>query len=123
MGGITGGALSRQPVQIVSVEHEGADEVLHRFVRADGTRCVANERPLGVGQASSTKDGDVFPLMRSGIATVEAGAAIVLAGGEKAVQTDAMGRAITRTGANPVAGYVLDAASAAGDLLRCDLVR
>ena len=119
MGGITGGSLSRQPVQIVSVEHEGADEVLHRFVRADGTRCVANERPIGVGQASSTKDGEVFPLARSGTVTVEAGAAIVLSDGEKAVQADAMGRAVARTGTNPIAGYVIDVASAAGDLVRC----
>ena len=121
MGGITGGSLSRQPVQIVSVEHEGADEVLHRFVRADGRRCVANERPIGVGQASSTKDGEVVPVATSGIVTVEAGAAIVLADGEKAVQTDAMGRAITHAGTNPIAGYVIDAASAVGDLVRCIL--
>ena len=121
MGGIVGGSLSRLPIQIVSVEHEGTDEVLHRFVRADGTRCVANERPLGVGDASSTKDGEVFPLIRSGVATVMAGAAIALSDGEKAVQTDADGKAIERTGTNPIAGYVIDAASADGDLVRCVL--
>ena len=119
MGGITGGSLSRQPVQIVSVEHEGTEEVLHRFVRADGTRCVAHERPIGVGQASSTKDGEVFPLARSGTVTVEAGAVIVLTAGEKAVMADADGRAVTRTDTHPVAGHVIDAAAAGGDLVRC----
>ena len=121
MGGITGGALSRQPLQIVSVEHEGADEVLHRFIRADGTRCVAEERPIGVGQASSKKDGEIVPVATKGIVTVEAGAAIALVKGEKAVQTDAQGRAITHVEGKPLAGHVIDAASAAGDLVRCIL--
>ena len=121
MGGITGGALSRQSVQVVSVERSGEDEILHRFVRADGKRCVADERPLGVGQASSTKDKEVAPVMRSGIATVEAGAAIALANGEKAVRTDADGRAIAHVDGKPLAGHVIDAAAEAGDLVRCIL--
>ncbi len=118
MGGIIGDPLTRLPVQTVSIVREGTDEILHRFVRADGTRCVANERPIGVGQTSSTTDDEVVPIIRAGIATVEAGAAIELADGEKAVQTDADGRAITHAGANPVAGYAIDAAAAAGDLVR-----
>ena len=118
MGGIVGDALTRLPVQIVSVERSGKDEILHRFVRADGKRCVAEERPLGVGQASSTKDKEVTPVMRSGIATVEAGAAIALADGEKAVQTDAQGRAVAHVDGKPLAGHIIDAASAAGDLVR-----
>ena len=121
MGGITGGSLSRQPNQIVSVEHEGAGEVLHRFVRADGTRCVANERPIGVGQASSTKDGEVVPVAISGVVVVEAGAAIALTNGEAGVKTDAQGRAILNSDAKPTAGYVIDAATAPGDLVRCIL--
>ena len=32
-----------------------------------------------------------------------------------------MGRAVTRTGTNPIAGHVIDAAAAAGDLVRCIL--
>lgn len=121
MGGITGGALSRQPIQVVSVEREGKDEILNRFVRADGTRCVADERPIGVGQASSTKDGEVVPVATRGIVTVVAGAAIALSNGEKAVRTDAEGRAIAHVDGKPVAGYVIDAASARGDLVRCIL--
>ena len=119
MGGIPGGPLARLPLQTITMEHEGADEVLRRFVRSDGTRCVANERPVGVGEASSTKDGELFPATHKGIAVVDAGAAIALQNGERAVQTDAEGRAIIRTGANPIAGYVIDAASAAGDKVRC----
>ena len=107
MGGITGSAVERQPIQIVSVEREGAVEVLHRFLRADGTRCVANERPIGVGQVSSKTAKEVVPVATKGIVTVVAGAAIVLSGGEKAVQTDATGRAITRTGTNPLAATSL----------------
>ena len=121
MAGIVGGPLSRQPIQIVSVEHEGTDEVLNRFIRADGTRCVANERPIGVGQASSTKDGEIVPVATKGIVIVVAGAAIALTAGEAAVQTDADGKAITRTGTNPLAGYVIDAATADGNLVRCIL--
>lgn len=121
MGGITGGPLSRQPIQVVSVEHEGTDEILNRFVRADGKRCVVDERPIGVGQASSTKDGEVVPVATSGIVTVEAGAAIALCKGERAVRTDAEGRAVAHGGERPIAGYVIDAASAKGDLVRCIL--
>lgn len=118
MAGIIGSAITRQPVQTVSVERDGTDEILHRFVRADGRRCGAAERPIGVGQVSSTADGDVVPVIRAGIATVEAGAAIVLADGEKAVETDADGRAITRTANRTIAGWAIDAAAAAGDLVR-----
>lgn len=118
MGGIVGGPLTRMPAQTVSVERKGTDELLYRYVRADGTRCVANERPIGVCQVPSTTAGDVVPVHRVGITTVEAGAAIALTNGEKAVQTDASGRAITHTGANPVAGFVIDAAAAAGDPVR-----
>ena len=118
MGGIIGDPIARLPVQTVSMVRAGTDEILYRFVRADGTRCVANERPIGVGQTKSTTDKEVVPIIRAGIATVEAGAAIALSNGEKAVQTDADGRAIARTGTNPVAGYVIDAAAAAGDLVR-----
>ncbi|MDE2904552.1 MAG: DUF2190 family protein [Acidobacteriota bacterium] len=121
MGGITGGALSRQPIQIVSVEHEGKDEILNRFVRADGARCVADERPIGVGQASSTKDGEVVPVATGGIVTVVAGAAIALSNGEKAVRTDAEGRAIAHVAGKPIAGYVIDAAAKKDVLVRCIL--
>ena len=118
MAGIIGSVASQLPTQVVSVERDGSDEILHRFVRADGARCGANERPIGVGQSASTTDGDVVPVIRAGIATVEAGAAIVLADGEKAVETDAQGRAITRTSNNTIAGYAIDAAGAAGALVR-----
>ena len=53
--------------------------------------------------------------------TVVAGAAIALSKGEKAVKTDASGRAVTHAGDNPVAGYVIDAATAADQLVRCIL--
>ena len=122
MGGIPGSPVTRMPVQTVTIEREGSAEILHRFVRADGTRCVATERPLGVGQVSSTTDGDLVPIIRAGIATVEAGGAIALGAGESAVQTDLEGRAVTRTGNNPIAGYVIDAASASGDLVRVILL-
>ena len=118
MSGIVSSTISRLPVQTVSVERKGTNEIQHRFLRADGKRCVANERPIGVCGVSSTKDKDLVPVERAGIVPVEAGAAIALSGGEKAVQTDASGRAITRTGVNPIAGHAIDAAAAAGDLVR-----
>ena len=121
MGGITGSAVERQPIQIVSVERSGTDEILNRFVRADGKRCVANERPIGVGQVSSKTAKEVVAVATSGIVTVVSGAAIALSKGEKAVKTDAQGRAITHAGDNPVAGYVIDAATAADQLVRCIL--
>lgn len=119
MAGITGSALTRLPVQTVSVEvADGSDDILYRFIRADGERCVANERAIGVAQAESSADGEVVPVIRAGIATVEAGGAIALADGEKAVQTDLKGRALPHQGNNPIVGWAIDAAGAEGALVR-----
>ena len=118
MAGIIGSPISRLPLQTVSVERAGTGEILHRFVRADGARCGANQRPIGVGQMKSTVAGDVVPVVRAGVATVEAGAAVALMNGERAVETDADGRAIPRRANNTIAGWAIDAAAAAGDLVR-----
>ena len=67
-------------------------------------------------------DGELVPIIRAGIATVEAGAAIVLINGERDVQADGQGRAVQREGDNTIAGYAIDAASASGDLVRVILL-
>ena len=109
--------LTAQPLQTVTVERAGADELLHRYVRADGTRCAAADQPLGVCRVASTTAKDLVPVDIDGIVVVEAGAAIVLSDGTKKVMPDADGRAITHAGAVSSGGLALTAAAAAGDLV------
>jgi hypothetical protein len=51
------------------------------------------------------------------VAFVEAGAAVVVGA---LIESDASGRAITRTGTNPVLGRALTAAAQAGDIIEVD---
>ncbi|MDE0203196.1 MAG: DUF2190 family protein [Rhodospirillaceae bacterium] len=118
MGKVIADTATSQPLHTLTVEAEGAAEKFRRFVRADGTRCVANEDALGVCRVKSSTDGELIPVDTEGVVLVEAGAAINLAAeGRTKLQTDAMGRAITHAGANPIVGWALAAASAAGDII------
>lgn len=123
MSGITGNTLTALPVQTVTIERDGSDEIYRRFVRPDGQRCGAGDQPAGVCRVKSTTDGDLVPVDTDGIVVVEAGAAIALVEGSKKVMPDADGRAIELAGNVPAGGLALDAASAAGKFIRVWLNR
>ena len=115
--GIIVDTVTAQPLQTVTVERAGTDELLHRYVRADGTRCAADDQPLGVCRVASTTAKDLVAVDTDGIVVVTAGAAIALSEGTKKVMPDADGRAITHAGAVPSGGLAVTAAAAAGDLV------
>ena len=117
MTGILVDTVTAQPLQTVTVERAGTEELHRRYLRADGTRCGAGDQPLGVCRVSSTAAGDHVPVDTDGIVVVEAGAAITLTEGAATVMPDAQGRAIPHTGTVPAGGWALTAASAAGDLI------
>lgn len=123
MPGIEGNTLTAMPTATLTIERDGADEIWRRYVRVDGARCGAGDRPAGVCRQKSTTDGDLVPVDTDGIVVVEAGAAIALSEGSRPVMPDAQGRAITYVGTVPGGGLALDAASAAGDFIRVWLNR
>jgi hypothetical protein len=86
-----------------------------RFVDFDGSQCdVAGAKPMGVS-VNAAAIGEAFPVDVLGTTKVEAGAAIALgAKGLTPVKTDAAGKAIAHGGVGEIAGYALQAASAAG---------
>lgn len=87
-----------------------------RFVTSAGAVPAAGAWCPGAA-ADNFDAGEQASLVTHGIFTVEAGAAIAA---DAAVQTDASGRAITlAAGVN--LGRALDAAAAAGDLIRVKL--
>ena len=105
---------TEQPLLITSIE-AGADLSAKQnlFIAFDGTVCGSGAKPLGV-LAANTEDGEQAPVCCVGIALVYSGAA--LAQGAK-VQCNAAGKAITYA-AGAVAGYALDAATGADELIR-----
>ncbi len=117
MAGVIVNTATTRPLLTVTAERAGAQEIFRRFVRHDGARCGVGDRPLGVCRVRSVAAGELVPVDVLGIVLVEAGAAIALVEGAQAVEADAQGRAIkpARNSSNPVAGYVLAAASAAGE--------
>ena len=117
MGKVIADTATSQPLHALTVEAEGADEKFRRFVRADGTRCVAGDRVLGVSRVKSSTDAELIPVDVAGVVLVEAGAAIALDEGAKTVMPDGDGKAITHAGNVPVAGWALAAATAAGELI------
>ena len=84
-----------------------------RFAGFDGNPCAAGVKPLGVTELD-TDAGNMAPVNVMGIVLVEAGAAVAQ-GAE--VQADATSRAITKA-AGVSAGTALDAATAAGEIIR-----
>ena len=117
MSGVVVNNLTSYPKCTISVERAGSDELFRRFVLATGARATAGKQPFGVCPVKSTTAGDVVPVDYFGPALVEAGAAIALADGMKAIMPDAQGRAVAHAGAVPAAGFALQAASAAGDIV------
>ncbi len=87
--------------------------VRNRFVGLTGSTCAAGAKALGIAQ-TNVDAGEQAPVAALGILIVEAGAAIA-AGAE--VESNATGQAITKaTGVSN--GFALDAATAAGDVIR-----
>lgn len=84
-----------------------------RFVGFDGAVCAAGAKALGVAETSADA-GERAPANIHGILLVEAGG-VIAAGAE--VESDAAGRAITKA-AGIGNGFALDAAAAAGDVIR-----
>ena len=84
-----------------------------RFVGLTGAVCAAGAKALGIAEAAADL-GEQAPVNTHGILLVEAGAAIA-AGAE--VESDANGKAITKA-AGISNGFALDAAAAAGDVIR-----
>lgn len=101
------------PMRTMQVEHDDTNEVLNRFVCADGKRCAAGQQQIGVSLTASETDGDPLRVQVAGVATVLSGAVLALANGSVKVKSDAQGRAIPHTANSPVAGLALRAASAA----------
>lgn len=87
------------------------------FVGFDGSHAGAGAKALGVSDVD-TDAGEAAPVIYAGIVPVIAGGA-VSAGG--AVESDADGRAVAHS-AGVINGYAIDAASAAGDVIRVKLV-
>ncbi|EQC0634431.1 DUF2190 family protein [Salmonella enterica] len=92
-----------------------ADIILQQhLVGFDGKLCAAGKAAFGVAETDADV-GDALGVNVLGIIAVEAGAAFEVGA---AVQSDAEGCAIAKTGSNAVAGVALDAATQAGDVVR-----
>lgn len=85
-----------------------------RFVGFDGKLCAAGKAVLGVADTDAGV-GEAVGINVLGIIAVEAGAAFEAGA---AIQSDAEGRAVAKTGSNAVAGTALDAALLPGDFVR-----
>ena len=96
-----------------SITAKTADLVARRFVGFDGAKCGAGAKALGIAEVD-TAVGRQAPVNFSGILLVEAAAAIAA---DADVDSDADGKAVTHV-AGVVNGHTLDAASAAGDIIR-----
>ncbi len=103
-----------QPILITSVT-AAADltTATNLFIGFNGSICTNGVKPLGILSAS-TNIGEQAPVIAKGIAIVLSGAA--LSAGSK-VQSNASGKAITYI-AGEAAGFALDTASGADELIR-----
>ena len=91
--------------------------VSHRFVDVTSEQAGAAATALGVS-AYDALAGDATTIDTLGVVSVEAGAVVAVG---DLIETDASARAITRT-AGPIVARSLDAAAAAGDLIRCVII-
>jgi len=88
----------------------------HRFVGPTFAQAGADANTLGVAAYDGTDVDTTVDTL--GVVSVEAGAAVA-AGAE--ISSDASGRAITKV-VGPVVARSLDAATLAGELIRCVLI-
>jgi len=91
MGRVIADTATTQPFYTLTVEAEGADEKFRRFIKADGSRAGARERPLGVCRVKSSVDAELIPVDVAGVVLAVAGAAIAA---DDWLESDAQGRAI-----------------------------
>ncbi|AZE47153.1 Putative membrane protein [Pseudomonas chlororaphis] len=103
---------TQQPVLTTSVIAV-VDLPRYLFASFGGALCAAGAKAFGTVQADTEAD-NVAPISVLGICLVTAGAAVA-AGVE--VESDASGRAVTLATGKPN-GFTLDAATAAGDVIR-----
>ncbi|WP_028684140.1 capsid cement protein [Pseudomonas chlororaphis] len=103
---------TQQPVLITSVVAL-VDLPRYLFAGFTGALCAAGAKALGTVQADTEAD-NVAPVSVLGICLVTAGAAVA-AGVE--VESDASGRAVTLA-TGKANGIAMDAATAAGDVIR-----
>ena len=87
-----------------------------RFVGFDGNLCAASAKALGVTQYDFAA-GEMAGVIVTGIALVEAGGAISL-GAPVAAGTDGKAVALTDSATQKRNGWALDAATAAGQVIR-----
>lgn len=104
---------THQPILTASITATADLDHKHRFVGFNGAYAAAGARAFGTLEVE-TDAGQQAPVNVLGIVLVEAGAAIAAGA---AVQSDASGRAITLA-AGIENGVTLDAAAAAGDIIR-----
>lgn len=109
---------TEQIVQTVSIKAAAALATVRRFITFDGTYAGAGESALGV-LAMNADLNEMAPVYTYGIVMVEAGAAVAQGA---AVQSDADGKAITKTTEGVLLGYSLDVASAAGEIIKIKLI-
>ena len=119
MGGVAGlPATSTMPLQTVTVEQEGADDLFRRFVSPDGSRAGAGHHVLGVGRTTGGA-GALVSVDVAGLVLVQAGEVFAAdTGGGKRVKSNASGQAVAAAAADPAAGIALDVPGGAGDLVR-----
>lgn len=99
----------------ITIQASGA-LVSHRFVGTNFAQAGAAANTLGVAAYDGIDEATTIDTL--GVISVEAGAAVAA---EALIETDASGRGITRA-AGPIVARTIDAASAAGDLMRCVLI-
>lgn len=85
-----------------------------RFIGFDGNLCTAGVKAYGICDVE-TDAGQFAPVAVLGILLVESGGAIAA---KAKITSDASGRAVAITSTEEVNGYAIDAATAAGDVIR-----
>ncbi len=110
--------MSSQSNSLLTLSMVAAGAIIaERFVSTALVQAGAAANTYGVARTSAATN-EVFPVDVIGTAVVEAGAAIAA---NALIETDAQGRAITRT-AGPIVGRALQAASAAGSKIEVLLI-
>lgn len=106
------------PILTLSVAAAGA-VVAARFITPAGAQAGADANTLGVARAPAAAAGEIIPVDVLGVAIVEAGAAVAA---NATVKADSSGRAITWVTSGAKIGLALDAAGAAGAMIRVLLI-